>query len=182
MDPSSIIVQCEDKSSFLFTLIWGAAIPLFVAYVGSAAYTFQRRRADMSTILEALKDIRALTRLALDKVSGGQADLEEVRNHALDLVSRARLELLHRPEDIQKQIRVLIEEVLKNADVADGKRQDTPKAILERSHNAENGLINLLRQLTVIEALRQAWSNPGLNVSLDARTDRFVGPQKKDEG
>lgn len=180
MDPSSIIVQCDQGSSWVYKIIWGALVPLFLCYVAAAAYTFQRRRSDIETINAAIKDMRALTNLALTRMSGQSVNLETVQESAMALISRVRLEMLHRPEYIQSMIHEALTSFLDNADVADGTKQSTPNEILERQRSAEEQLINLARQLTVIEALRQAWSNPGLKVSFDNLFERFSGTSESE--
>lgn len=173
MEAEKILVECSNEGFWLFTLFKGVFLPLFLSYIAGAAYTFQRRRADIATVHEAIKDMQKLTKLALDRVSGSTPDIEKVREVALHLISRVKLEMLHRPEYIQKMIKDILDDFLANADVADGRAESTPKEIIERLNIAENSLIHLVRQLTVIEAIKQAWSNPGINVNFDALLNRY---------
>lgn len=175
MNPSSIVVQCSQESFWLYTLIWGVLLPLFLAYLASAAYAFQRRRSDIEVVHKAMKDMRTLTMLALDRIAGQPVDLLAVRDSAMELISRVRLEVLHRPEFIQKMIHSTLSKFLKNADIADGQiDNETPNTVLQRQATAESELIYLVRQLTVVEALRQAWSNPGIKISFDPLLERFL--------
>jgi len=174
MDPQNVVVQCGDSSFWLYKFIWGALLPLFVAYIASAAYTFQRRRIDIEVVHKAMKDIRSLTTLALNQIAGLTVDQAQVRESAMELVGRFKLELLHRPAYVQKMILSVVVEVLKNADVAVGKTTDTAEAVFARQHAAEADLINLVRQLTVRVAVAQAWVNPGIVVSFDSLLERFA--------
>lgn len=176
MDPNSIIVNCGPSSSWIYTLIWGAVLPLFIAYVAAAAYAFQRRRSDIAATHEALREMRTLTMFALERVSGEKPDIRIIRETAISLVSRVRLEMLHRPEDIQKEMHGILEDLLKNADVAKGNTKDTTDTIVERMTSAENRLLHLLRQLTILDALRQAWSNSGIKVPFEPLIERFFKP------
>lgn len=169
MDPKSIVVNCSQNSYWLL----GVALPLFVALLASAAYAFQRRRADIEVVHKVMKDMRALTMFALDRLSGRQVDLSAVREHAMDLIARVRLELFHRPQAIQKRIYSVLVDFLQNADVADGRVTDTPNNVLARQTKAEEDLINLIGQLTILEALKQAWSNPGISVSFTSLFERY---------
>lgn len=173
MDPKSIVVNCTQNSYWLYTLIWGVALPLFVAYVASAAYAFQRRRSDIEVVHKAMKDMRSLTMFALDRLSGNQVDSHSVRDHAMDLIARVRLELLHRPQSVQEIIHGVLVDFLQNADVADGKITDTPNSVLARQSKAEEQLLYLVSQMTIVEALSQAWSNPGIKVSFAPLFDRY---------
>lgn len=174
MEASSIIVNCEQNSSWLYMLIWGCVLPVFVAYVASAAYALERRRSDSSAIYAALIEMRALTMLALDRLAGEKTDVRKVREMALGLVSRVRLEMLNRPEEVQKEMHDILDDFIKNAEVAEGKKQDSTETIIERMTSAERRLFNLLRQLTVFEALRQAWINPGVTVSFESLVEKFI--------
>lgn len=167
-----MIVNCTQNSFWLYNLIWSVLLPLFVAYVASAAYAFQRRKSDIEAVHKAMREMRAITMLALDRLAGLNVDLPAVRENALELISRVRLELLHRPSNVQRIIHGVLEEFLKNAEIADGRTTGTPKDVLARQANAETQLIELVRQLTIVEALRQAWSNPGIRVSFDALIEK----------
>lgn len=151
-------------------------MPLFIAYVAAAAYAFQRRRSDIAAVHEALGEMRVLTMFALERVSGAKPDIRIIRDTVISLVSRVRLEMLHRPEDVQKEIHEILEDLLKNADVAEGKVKDSTDIIIGRMTSAENRLLNLLRQLTVLDALRQAWSNPGIKAPFEPLIARFIRP------
>lgn len=173
MEPTTVVCQCEDSSFWLYTLIWGLILPLFLSYMAAAAYAFQRRRADANAIQESIREMSALTMLALDRITHGEVDLHRVRDVAMSLISRVRLESLHRPKYVQEELHRILEAFLKNAEVADGQQIDNPKEILQRQNEAETSLLTLLRQLTIIEALRQAWSNPGIKVSFDVLMEKF---------
>jgi hypothetical protein len=162
-----------EKASLLFQLVWSVLVPPFLAYVASAAYVLQKRRSDIEIVHKAMKNMRAITMLAIDRLDGQTVNILSVREHALDLISRVRLELLHRPANIQEMILAVLEEFLKNAEIADGRRNEERKAILERHNSAESQLLSLVRQLTVVEALKQALSNPGIKVSFDSILERF---------
>lgn len=174
MEPNNIVLNCYQKSSWLYTLIWGAALPIFLAYLASASYAFQRRRSDIATACDAIKDMRLLTLAALNRVSGGTPDLERVSEITMGLISRVRLEMLHRPECVQKALLEILEEFLKNAEIAAGRAEDTTDNITKRMTSVEDNLLNHLRQFTVFEAVRQAWSNPGIKVSLDPLLERAL--------
>ena len=174
MDPNSIIVYCESNSSWLYTLIWALILPLFFAYIAGAAYAFQRRRSDIAAANSALAEMRALTFFALDRVSGGNPGAYKVRSTATKLVSLVRLEMLHRPEDIQKEILEILKDILINGDIADGKIQDSKENIIGRMTTAEDRIISLIRNLTIFEAFRQAWKNPGVINSFGPLIERFM--------
>lgn len=173
MDPKSIVINCTQSSSWLYTVIWGIALPLFVAYVASAAYAFQRRRSDIEVVHKAMKDMRTLTMFALDRLAGKQVNPQAVRDHAMDLIARVRLEVLHRPQRVQKRIHDVLVDFLQNAEIADGRMTDTPNNVLARQTMAEEQLVDITSQLTIVEALSQAWSNPGVNVSFTSLFDRY---------
>jgi len=145
----------------------GALLPLFLACVAGAAYAFQKRRADLEAIRLTLEDMRHLTSLALETINGSSTQLGKVREYSMRLITRIRLEMLHRPEYVQQELKKITEKFLEVSEITDGRRQATPEEVFEYLPDAETALIQLLRQLTVLDALRQAWLNPGLHVSLD---------------
>lgn len=147
MDPKSIVINCTQNSPWLYTVIWGIALPLFVAYVASAAYAFQRRRSDIEVVHKAMKDMRTLTMFALDRLAGKQVNQQAVRDHAMDLIARVRLEVLHRPQRVQKKIHDVLVDFLQNAEIADGRMTDTPNNVLARQTMAEEQLVNITSQL-----------------------------------
>ncbi|MCC4283914.1 hypothetical protein LL273_09260 [Marinobacter salarius] len=173
MDPETLTVQCSESFG-LYSLIWGAILPLFFAYLAAAAYAFNRRRGDIASALEALDLMQELTLLALDRVSGGKVDARQVQSLAQNLIRRLRMEALHRPRSVQKQVVQVLENFLPNAYVADGQRTDTPNDVLKRMNEAEASLLQMLREQTILEALKQGWSNPGMSVSFDQLTERFT--------
>jgi hypothetical protein len=175
MEPEKIIVECSTQGFWLFTLFKTVLFPLFLSYLAAAAYAFQRRRADIATVHEAIKDMHHITRLALAKESGSNPDIENVREVVFHLVSRVKLEMLHRPEYIQKMIEKILGDFLMTADVAIGRTPGNVIEMIDRMTIAENSLIHLVHELTVFEAIKQAWINPGLGVDFDALLNRFKG-------
>jgi len=156
METQKILVECTNNGLQNVAFILNIFLPIFLAYLASAAYAFQSRRADIATVYEAIKDMQLLTMLALDRVAGANVSLQEVRKISFNLISRVRLEMLHRPDDVQNEIKAVLEEFLINADIAYGKLQSNPKEIIGRMNEAENNLIQMARQLTVLEAIKQA--------------------------
>lgn len=173
MEAESLIVHCNDESFWLYSLIWGALLPLFLAYLAAGAYAFHRRRGDIASAQDALSTMQELTLLALDRISGDSVDPRQVQDLSQNLIRRIRLEALHRPEEIQKELREVLEHFLPNAYIADGQKKDTPNNIVNRMNNAEHQIFDMLRRLTVLDALKQAWSNPGMQVSFDSLIERF---------
>jgi len=167
-----LLVECSHDTFWLYTFFKGVFLPLFLCYIAGAAYAFQRRRADIATVHEAMKDMQALTMLALDSVSGAGQNISKIHEVTMHLISRVKLEMLHRPQYVQEMIKEILDEFLKNADVAAGREESTRIEIIERMNKAENSLIHLVRELTVIEAIKQAWSNPGINVNFDSLRNR----------
>lgn len=167
MEPSAIEIQCE-SSFWLYSLIWGAILPLFFAYLAAAAYAFNRRRGDGESALEALEAMDCITMLALDRMAGAKPDARQVQTLSQSLIRRVRLEAIHRPERVRSELREILEDFLANASIAAGQRDDTFEGITSRMISAENRILSMLRQQTIYEALRQAWTNPGTGIDFDS--------------
>ncbi len=179
MDANELTLRCTDSFG-LYGLIWGVVLPLFVAYLAAAAYAFHRRRGDLASALEGLDLMQEITMLALDRSAGEEVDLKEVQALAQRLIRRFRLEALHRPKEVQDNLVEIVKEFLVNAHVADGREVATRNEIINRMNSAEENLVHMLGQLTIIESLKQGWANPGVSVSFNQLMQSF-SPSKRQE-
>lgn len=173
MDTQKIIVECTGDGLKTFAVILNILLPIFLAYLASAAYAFQRRRADIAAVYEAIKDMQLLTIFAIDRTTGFDVNLQEVKKVSFNLISRVRLEMLHRPEYIQNDIKIVLENFLLNADIAKGELEGDVQQVIERMNNAENNLIHMARQMTILEAIKQAWSNHGISDEFNSLLSKY---------
>jgi hypothetical protein len=173
MKTDGLTVICATHSTVWYTVIWGLFLPLLLAYLSTAAYAFQRRRGDFASALEGLETMSELTMLALERINGATVDSKNVHRLGSRFVRRIRLESLHRPKAVQEEMHELLEEFLKNADIADGKAAGTGQEIINRTTAVENRIVQMLNEQTIFETLKQAWTNPGIQVSFDRISERF---------
>lgn len=145
------------------TLTTGLLMPGVVIFIGIAAYTFQRREYERERVAYALSLVQKLTRYAIDRNNGITVDGLGVSEASMDATSVARVEAVFRDAATRKEILAIAREIDLIVEVADGRRQEDSDSVISRAADCENRLLDLLRGVTVIQVLRDAWRRPGFS-------------------
>ena len=159
---TSRVPMCE--LSFLrasFLTVAGLTVSAATVWFVLVQIVYQKRRTDIDLAARMIESVREMQFLALDRLAGMPIDLGRVWRLGQFAIDRTGIEMSHRREDVQVQLLAMLNTFLKIADCADGREKMTPDEVIKTSHEVVEDLLVIIRALTFLETLRQAYAIPG---------------------